>query len=144
MTDVIAGYNRWFNPHRCPLPQDLAAEIIAPGELPIGSPAPVDPDSSWDILAWPQTAAPPQPPQGLPLWWAKVDRLSTSTTLRRSTPPTLVWLAIGTLRHHLLPMVRVDAPAPAKIGVSTRFNGVNYQRSRIGPVAGTTQSTAST
>ena len=24
-------------------------------------------------------------------------------------------LAIGTLRHHLLPMVRVDAPAPAKI-----------------------------
>jgi len=30
-------------------------------------------------------------------------------------------LAIGTLRHHLLPMVRVDALDPAKIGASTRF-----------------------
>jgi hypothetical protein len=33
----------------------------------------------------------------------------------------IVELAIGTLRHHLLPMVRVDAPVPAKIGASTRL-----------------------
>jgi hypothetical protein len=39
-------------------------------------------------------------------------------------------LAIGTLRHHPLPMVRVDAPAPAKIGASTRFSDADRDRSQ--------------
>jgi hypothetical protein len=38
-------------------------------------------------------------------------------------------LAIGTLRHHM-PMVRVDAPAPAKIGASTRFSDADRDRSQ--------------
>ena len=40
------------------------------------------------------------------------------------------WLAIGTLPHHLMPMVRVDAPAPAKIGASTRFSDDDRDRSQ--------------
>jgi hypothetical protein len=37
----------------------------------------------------------------------------------------LRYLAIGTLRHHLLPMVRVDALLPAKISASTRsYSGI--------------------
>jgi hypothetical protein len=77
--------------------------VIA-GLAPLPHDRTIDPDSSWDILAWPQTAAPPQPPQGAPLWWAKVDRLSTSTTPRRSTPPTTLmgdWNIVGPSHWHL-------------------------------------------
>jgi hypothetical protein len=38
----------------------------------------------------------------------------------RGSRADVAWLAIGILRHQLLPMVRVDAPVPAKISASTR------------------------
>jgi len=57
----------------------------------------------------------------------------------RQTPGPLPLAAIGTLPHQHGPMVRVDAPCPAKIGASTRVTGVNHSTIRIEPVAGTAQ-----
>jgi hypothetical protein len=39
-------------------------------------------------------------------------------------------LAIGALRHPLLPMVRVDALRPARLGASTRFSDAGRDRSQ--------------